>query len=113
MRQTLFRINIHDLWSLDPLDGVTAIGAGYLLLLGLLIWGGSILYERWRHPGDGASLGTRLIGPVVAALIVFALSKANIKALENGIPVFGYGMMVFLGFAFGVWSALGRARAVG
>jgi phosphatidylglycerol:prolipoprotein diacylglycerol transferase len=113
MRQTLFKINLHDLWSLQPIDGIAAVGAGYFLLVLLAIWGGIALVEWRRERGDGMSLLWKLIGPAVITAAVVGLSQRTPEILMKGIPVYGYGAMVFLGFAFGAWSALRRARSVG
>jgi phosphatidylglycerol:prolipoprotein diacylglycerol transferase len=113
MRQTLFKINLHDLWSLEPLGGIAAVGAGYFLLALLAVWGGLAIIEWRRGQSDGTALLGRLVGPVMIAAAVFGLSQRTPEILMNGIPVYGYGAMVFLGFAFGGWSALRRARSVG
>ena len=111
MRQTLFKINIHDLWSLQPIDGITAIGAGYFVAV-LLAISGLIAFIEWRR---GATQGTSLLGKLVApiAITIGVAALSQTKILMHGIPVYGYGAMVFLGFAFGAWSALRRARTVG
>jgi phosphatidylglycerol:prolipoprotein diacylglycerol transferase len=113
MRQVLFRINIHDLWSVQPLDGIAAIGAGYLLIAALAVWGMLLLVEWRSGRTPGTQLLWRLIGPAALIAIVAGLSRRTPQILENGIPVFGYGAMVFLGFAFGGWTALRRAKSVG
>lgn len=113
MRQTLFLINVDHLWSLEPLQGITAIGSGYLLLLGLIVW--AILIVRERRAGTGAEtpFWPQLIGPAIAIVLVVGLSLQTPPLLRDGIPVYGYGAMVFLGFVFGGWTALRRARSAG
>lgn len=113
MRQTLFKINVHDLWSLQPIDGITAVGAGYLLVALLAIWGGFALVEWQRGRSDLSALLWKLVGPAVFAVVIVGLSQRTPEILMKGIPVYGYGAMVFLGFAFGGWTALRRAQSVG
>lgn len=113
MRQTLFRINIDNLWSLEPLQGVTGIGAGYLLLLGLLVWAISLVRERRSGAPADQPFWPQLIAPAVATAIVIGLSIQPPPFMRDGVPVFGYGAMVFLGFVFGGWTALRRAKSAG
>jgi len=113
MRQTLFKINLHDLWSLQPLDGITAVGAGYLLVALIAICG-SLAFIEWRRGhSHGTAILWKLLGPAAFTAVVIGLSQRTPEFLVHGIPVYGYGAMVFLGFAFGAWSALRRARSVG
>lgn len=114
MRQVLFRINIADLWSLEPLEGVTGIGAGYFLLLAGLVWGVLFVRDFRRiEPSQRSSLLGRLVGPAVLVSVVVFLSQRTPGFMAQGIPIFGYGAMVFLGFAFGGWTALRRAERAG
>ncbi len=113
MRQTLFRINIHDLWSMKPLDGITAIGAGYLLVVVVALWVALGVFEWRRSRAEATTLLWKLLGPLALVAIVVGLSERTPGFLQGGVPVFGYGAMVFLGFAFGGWTALRRAKSVG
>jgi phosphatidylglycerol:prolipoprotein diacylglycerol transferase len=113
MRQTLFRINFAELWSLEPLAGVTGIGAGYFLVAGLVVWALVLLYERRTGRGSDVPFGVRLIPPAIVTAIIFALSLRTPSFLSEGMPVFGYGAMVFLGFVAAGWSAMRRAKTVG
>lgn len=113
MRQTLLRINIADLWSLEPLDGVAAVGAGYLLVTLFAVWGGFAFLEWRKGRSDASAIFWKLLGPAAVAAAVIGLSERTPSFLEDGVPIYGYGAMVFLGFAFGGWTALRRARSVG
>lgn len=124
MRQTLFRINLVDLWSLDPIGGVTAIGAGYIALLALVFFAAAKLYgaTRTRRPGGRDANPTPphwgdYILPVILLAAAFAVRQVmlarNPELLAKGLPVFGYGVMVFLGFLFGGWVAIRQAKRVG
>lgn len=119
MRQTLLRFRVDDLWSFAPItvDGreVTAVGAGVLLLLWIL-YGAAMLLREWRGGRLREGWG-RLAGPaamwLAVAVVLLSLPAWAPRLLPNGIPVFGYGAMVFLGFVFGGWMALGQAKRVG
>ena len=111
MRQTLFRINVDAPWSLEPLAGITAVGSAYLLLAGLAVW--AVLAWKERNAPNALPLRQRLIGPGIATAVVAFLAMRTPTFLRDGIPVFGYGAMVFLGFLFGGWMALRRAKSAG
>ena len=117
MRQTLFRIRADRLWSLQPIDlpdgtSVAAVGGG-VLLLAWLIYGVVVAFRERQRP----NFIKRLTGPAViwmaVLLALVSLPAWAPKFLPHGIPVFGYGTMVFLGFAGGAWTAFRRARLVG
>jgi phosphatidylglycerol:prolipoprotein diacylglycerol transferase len=119
VRQTLLRIRVDDLWSFAPvtIDGreVTAVGAGVLLLLWVL-YGAVMLLREWRSGALKEGWG-RLAGPftmwLAVTVVLLSLPAWAPRFLPHGLPVFGYGTMVFLGFVFGGWAALGQAKRVG
>jgi len=129
VRQTLIRINVLDLWSLDPIGGVTTIGAGYVFLAGLLLFVAGKLYgvaairarsasgDRKAAPEPGPPLWAEAIVPAVVLAVALGLRQLlmsrNPELLARGLPVFGYGVMVFLGFLFGGWVAIRQAKRVG
>lgn len=117
MRQTLLRIRLDHLWSLSPVtvegQPIAAVGSGVLLLL-WIAYGAVVLFQERR----GGRLDIkRLAGPALTwlgvAAAILSLPLWAPKFLPNGIPVFGYGTMVFLGFVAGGLLALRQARRVG
>src|SRR5690606_14590146 len=110
MRQVLLRINLADPWSLEPVGGVQGIGSGYLLLMGLLVW---LAMTAWEYRRTKVFLFGSLIMPAIAVGLVLFLADRTPPMMRNGLPIFGYGVMVFCGFLFGGWSALRRADKIG
>ena len=117
MRQILFHIPLDRPWSLGPLGEVRMFGFGLLLLLwsALGVW---LLVSHIRQHGtqlpDNAlfSVGRWL---VVAAAIVLAprlgawLRINGSPPFQEGLPIFGYGFMLFIAVASGGWLAARRA----
>ncbi len=60
MRQTLLRIRLDDLFSTAPLDGITTIGAGWLLLIFVP------LYAAWDASHYAESAITEVVGELAA-----------------------------------------------
>ena len=118
MRQILFHIPLDRPWSFGPMGKVQMFGFGLLLLLwsALGIW---LLISRIREhrpifsSDDGWSLGRWL---VVAAAIVRApyvgawLRVHGSPPFQDGLPIFGYGFMLFVAVASGGWLAAWRAE---
>ena len=57
--------------------------------------------------------GIGFFGLIVARLLSRSVIRAWWEDDFAGIPVFGYGVMIFCGFAAGGWTGLRRARRVG
>lgn len=114
MRQVLFRIPIDGHLPLGPLGDVPVFGFGLLLL----VWTTFGLFWLIRHIRERgwAFNAEESFGPVfwtaIAAAIVL-LPRFSKSWLPEGIPVFGYGFMLFLGFTFGGWFAARRAKQEG
>jgi phosphatidylglycerol---prolipoprotein diacylglyceryl transferase len=122
MRQVLFHIPLDRPWSLGPLGQVSGFGFGVVLLVWVLLGAWELLErrkdsERKFDADDVWSLARWLI---VAAVIVFgapmlgAYLRANGSIhFRDGLPIFGYGFMLFLGMASAIWLASWRAGREG
>ena len=107
MRQTLLRF-VPDWWACDLLSNPARVGAGFLLLAWLaygVYW--VIRHRRDGHPPE-RNLSACVVWLVFAGLICWVPGK-----MAGGVPVYGYGFMMFLGFVCGGWWATVRARSVG
>ena len=116
MRQILFHIPLDRPLPLGPLE-VTVFGLGLLLLLWFLL-GVWWIASRLREPGFQVSvddlwgLGQWLL---VACLITAApmlgayLRKHGSPSFRDGLPIFGYGFMLFVAMGTGSWLAARRA----
>ncbi len=118
MRQILFRIRLDFLWSADainvPTEGpVDAIGTGYLFLL-WLAFGGLWLYRnRQRFDIKQPETIVPLFFWSMISIVLLTAPWWRGDSVPYGIPVYGYGFMLFLGFLLGGWTATRRAAQVG
>lgn len=118
MRQTLFRIRLDSLFSTEAVDGISAIGVGWLLIPWVLV--GVWWLYRSRADTENKSSLTGLLriwltGVVVVLLIPTALglvTEAKSSSIKS-LPVYGYGFMLFLGFLCAGLLASRRAKQVG
>lgn len=112
MRPILFRIPLDGSLDLGPLGKWPVFGFG--LLLGVWLAVGLFLWFRARRSEAGRpSTEDYVFYGVIHAFIVgvrrFAVRFAN----EPSIPIFGYGMMMCLGFVSATLLAARRATKVG
>lgn len=117
MRQILFHIPLDQPISLGPLGKVNLFGVGLLLLLwvALGVW---LLVSRIRqktpsNTEDAWSIGRWIVGVVVilAAPQLGAWLRLNgSEPFRDGLPIFGYGFMLFIAVAVGGWWAAWRAQ---
>ena len=123
MRQILFQIPLDRPWNLGPFGMVPGFGFGLVLFVWALfgLW---TVIARGRATGwkfrlsDDWSWGATWL--IVAALITFGaprlgqyLHENGSFAFKDGLPIFGYGLMLFFGFTFAAVFAARRAESVG
>ncbi len=109
MRQTLFRIRLTELWSLEPVDGITATGVGvFLIPLGILAaW---FLWSVVRKTG----FRSEFVVPVIFwNAITLAVLTVPLWHPIDWLPVYGYGSMLFVGFVLASSVAARRFRQNG
>ena len=114
MRKVLLRFVFDNLWQCQSVGNELHVGAAWLMLLWVAIVGSAfiILYRRTKNAAESAmSAGFWLIVPAVLGAIGFF--KPDIAIVKSGIPVFGYGLMMFVGFSVATWLASRRVRAIG
>ena len=106
MRPILFRIPLDGSLDLGPLGQVPVFGFG--LLLGVWLAVGLFFWFRTRRSDSGL--------PATGDLVtygVFGLAIVLAPRVSSSIPVFGYGMMMCLGFVFATMLASHRATRAG
>lgn len=118
MRQTLLRIRLDELFATTPLDEITTIGAGWLLLLLVPVYGYWLyLNRRSVKPGGDATLtaacGAACLLALMTAPIWSPMTAFFQKHGHAFLPVYGYGFMLFVGFILATWWAGRRAAHVG
>lgn len=122
MRQVLFHIPLDRAWSLGPLGQVPGFGFGIVLLLwvslGLWEWIARRQEKRssWNADDYWAiarwSIGAFLIVMVAPQLGAWLRANGSLN-FRDGLPVFGYGFMLFLGMASAIALASWRAEREG
>lgn len=107
MRQTLFRV-VPEFWEYRSAGNQLYLGAGYLLVLFLAY---AVATACWRliRGGKPEPLGISWFTVLGLAAALFMLPRM----FDGGVPVYGYGFMLFIGFMAAGKSAEGRARCVG
>ena len=123
MRQILFHIPLNRPWNLGPLGEVPGFGFGLVLLIWSL-YGGWYVYSQVRTNGWKLTR-ENMLKPIItwlfwAGMIAFGaprlgnyLEVNGSAAFQPGIPVFGYGLMLFIGFTTAVMLAAWRAEKEG
>lgn len=114
MRKVLLRFVFDNLWQWQSVGNELHVGAAWLILVwtvgaGLAFW---LLYRRSRNASESLmSIAFWLIVPVLFGFLGFV--KPDIAIVTSGIPVFGYGLMMFVGFSVATWTATRRVRSIG
>lgn len=112
MRKVLLRIVFDQLWMLQSAGNEFLVGYGWAIVAWLIIAviGLGIL---WKLTQDRQQLVSSMLfwGFVPAGIALIPVLKLPI--VHSGIPVFGYGFMMFIGFSAGTLLASRRAQTVG
>ncbi len=112
MRPILFRIPLDGSLDLGPLGKLPVFGFG--LLFGVWLAIGLFFWFRARRSGGTAPLAGDLVTfGLVGTALVLAPSIAARFGPNPGIPIFGYGLMMCLGFVSATLLAARRATKVG
>ena len=122
MRQVLFQIPLDRPWSLGPFGQVPGFGFGVVLLVWVL-FGAWMVFERRKESArkfdadDIWSLARWLVGAfiitVAAPQLGAYLRVHGSPHFRDGLPIFGYGFMLFLGMASAIGLATWRAKREG
>ncbi len=112
MRQTLLRIP----WDGLTIGGVTIpiFGIGLLLLAWVvfgLIQAAWIWSERKGKPTADDALSLGIWGAIATAIVL--LPRFGPGFAPQGVPIFGYGFMLFIAFITSGWLATRRAKDIG
>ncbi len=112
MRKVLLRIVFDSSWRLESVGNELHVGTGWMISLLLLIITVA-LAVMWRKTKDKGQVFAALCtwGLLPAALVV--LPQLNLPIVASGIPLFGYGLMLAVGFGTATYMASRRAATVG
>jgi len=108
MQQVLLHIPLKADWLPAGLPLWLVLLAVFLLLAAALYWGGARLAPRWSI--DPKSVQGAAAWVAVAGLIVAGLAR---WFADTGLPIYGFGMMLFLAFVVCNWVAGRRAEGEG
>lgn len=112
MRKVLLRFVFDNLWQWQKVGNELHVGAAWLMLLWVAIVGVAfgLMYVTSKKTAESAmSAGFWLIVPATLAAVWFF----KLPIVKSGIPVFGYGLMMFIGFSSATLLAAQRVRAIG
>ena len=122
MRQVLFHIPLDRPWSLGPLGQVPGFGFGVVLLVWVLL-GARTVFERRKESERKFDVDDIwLIGRWLAGVFIITFAAPQLGAylrangsphFRDGLPIFGYGFMLFLGMASAIGLATWRAEREG
>jgi phosphatidylglycerol---prolipoprotein diacylglyceryl transferase len=112
MRKVLLRFVFDNLWQWQSVGNELHVGAAWFMLLWVIIVGVAfgVMYAQSKKIADSAmSAGFWLIVPAALAAAWFL----KLPIVRSGIPVFGYGLMMFVGFSSATWLASRRVLKIG
>ena len=112
MRKVLLRFVFDDAWQWQTAGNELHVGVAWFMLFWLAIFGISfvVMYQKSKNAAESVmSAGFWLIVPLVMGAVWFL----QLPIVKSGIPVFGYGLMMFVGFSTATWLASNRVRAIG
>ena len=114
MRQVLFRLRLDELFTTAPVDGTAAIGVGWLLVPWAIYFAGWLFVNRRRLGATretAQAVAAQFIVPTI--IVAVGLLGQRLGLPSSGIPLYGYGLMLCLGFLAGCWTAARRVRRLG
>ena len=114
MRTHLLRIVFDQAWRFSASGNELYVGVGWFVAVWLLATFLAFLWlgrqsKDWLNAAFSA--GFWLFVPAVA-LTLFWL-RPNFEFINTGVPIFGYGFMMFVGFSTAAWLAGHRVRSIG
>ncbi|MEQ9411953.1 MAG: prolipoprotein diacylglyceryl transferase [Fuerstiella sp.] len=111
MRKVLLRIMFDRLWQVDSVGNELHVGYGWMLA----VWGLIAVVSLsllWKITKDSKQLISSLPFWALIPTVVALIPVLGLPFAAGGIPVFGYGFMLFVGFSTATWLAARRAQSV-
>ena len=112
MRKVLLRIIFDKYWYLDSVGNELWVGAGWVLIFWALIAAVGLLV-LWRMTKDSKQLLSSLIFWGIIPTLILLVPVFDLPFAHSGIPIFGYGFMLFVGFSTASFLAGRRAKLCG
>ncbi|MFM7057632.1 MAG: prolipoprotein diacylglyceryl transferase [Planctomycetota bacterium] len=114
MRTHLLRIVLDHAWRLTVEGNELYVGVGWFVAFWMLVLllGWAWLALRSGHWQEAAvTVGFWMIVPI--GLLMLYWLQPQVKFMADGIPIFGYGFMMFVGFSVAAWLASARVMQIG
>lgn len=112
MRKVLLRIVFDQLWRLESVGNELHVGYGWMVsLMSLII--AITLSLMWRKTKDRSQVLAAMCTWILLPIGLLLLSRQNLPIVTSGIPLFGYGLMLAVGFGTATYTAAKRAETVG
>jgi len=112
MRKVLLRFVFDQFWGCQAAGNELHVGVGWLISVWIAIACGNValLWCSTKNTKEAAiSLGFWAIVPLALLMVPFT----SLSVAQSGIPVFGYGFMMFVGFSTGTLLAVYHAKRIG
>ncbi len=112
MRKVLLRFVFDQFWTWESVGNELLVGAGWLVIFWLLVAMIAVIVN-WKLTRDaGQTISSSIFWLIIPAFIM-AIPLLQLPLVKTGIPVFGYGFMLFIGFSTATLLASRRIRSVG
>lgn len=112
MRKVLLRIVFDSFWGVESVGNELLVGYGWILAAWLLIALVS-LGILWKVTRDSQQLMSSLFFWAIIPTGICLIPVLGLPIVDSGLPVFGYGFMLFIGFSTAAVIAGRRAETVG
>ncbi|MEZ6128803.1 MAG: prolipoprotein diacylglyceryl transferase [Planctomycetaceae bacterium] len=111
MRKVLLRIVFDQLWKLESVGNELLVGYGWAISFWAVVATVS-LFVLWKMSKDIGQVFSSLIFWSLIPTAIALVPVLNLPVEESGIPVFGYGFMLFIAFSTATVLAARRARSI-
>lgn len=112
MRKVLLRFVFDDWWRFAAAGNEHHVGIAWALLLwGVIAVCG--LYLQSRHSESRGELLSSAIFWIIPPAFLLFIGVSGLPLRKTGIPIFGYGFMLFIGFSTATVLAARRAKRTG
>lgn len=112
MRKVLFRIVFEQIWRCESVGNELLVGYGWIVAATLLIAIVVMFLNRSRFTDKAEFWSTLSFWLSIPAALIL-IPVVGLPFAVTGIPLFGYGFMIFVGFSLATLMAAWRARTVG
>lgn len=112
MRTVLLRFVFQDFWQWQSVENELLVGAGWLILFWIFVAVVAGLFT-WRLTRDLKQVVSASVFWLIIPAALMAIPLLQMPIARSGIPVFGYGFMLFIGFSSATALAASRVRYIG